>query len=255
MADRDEMELMRLGYPEGMGSAKFRLPPPDRDFVRAYHLTSAEHGISSISLSRLKVARFSEINDPFELIPLHSHEHEIRRLMERFKDWKNSKTGLLCFSENWTNPLLWSHYADKHKGICLGFDLRRSEVRKISYEEERPRIELGTHEDPSSIPTDLQDLLLLTKFKGWEYEQEIRRFVDLSKAKQEKGLYFLPLDEDLRLKEVILGVRNDLALDDIRKLTKAKNPVAVVFKTRLQRRGFRIVGDGDYPPEIPTDAA
>jgi hypothetical protein len=250
-----ETEWIALGYPKGMGSAKF-LPPPDRNFVRAYHLTSAEHGISSIGLNRLKVARFSEVNDPFELMALNFHKRGIRQMLRHFKDSQNSKTGLLCFSRNWTDPVLWSHYATKHKGICLGFDLRVGiEVQGVVYAEKRPRMESGTHEDPPSIPTDLHDLLLRTKFIGWKYEQELRRFVDLSKAKQEKGLYFLPFDEDLRLKEVILGERNDLSLEAIRKLTKATNPGAVVFKTRLERRSFRIVGDGKYPPEVPTDAA
>jgi hypothetical protein len=182
---------------------------------------------------------------------LNSHKREIRQLLTRFKDSQNSKTGLLCFSANWTNPLLWSHYANKHKGICLGFDLRiGNEVQEVLYEEKRPR--MGPHEDP---PTDLQDPLFRTKFIGWKYEQERRRLVDLSKAKQEKWLYFMPFDEDLRLKEVILGEKNDLSLEAIRKLTKATNPGAVVFKTRLERRSFRIVGDGRYPPEIPTNAA
>ncbi len=243
-----ETEWRNLGYPEKMGSAKF-LPPPDRNFVRAYHLTSAEHGISSISLSRLKVARISEVNDPFELLPLNSHEREMRRLLERFKNSQNSKIGMLCFSQNWTNPLLWSHYADMHKGICLGFDLRREQVQEVLYAEERPRM-VGT-----SITTDIENLLLRIKFKGWEYEQEIRRFVDLSKAEQENGLYFLPFDGDLRLKEVILGVRNQFSLEVIRKLKEAMTPAAVVFKTRLEYEGFRIVGDGNYPPENPAGAA
>ena len=98
MTKRDyEMEWMRLGYREGMGSAKF-LPPPDSNFVRAYHLTSAEHGISSIRLRRLKVARFSEVNDPFELMALNFHKRETRQLVRRFKDLHNSNTGLLCGS-------------------------------------------------------------------------------------------------------------------------------------------------------------
>jgi len=107
-----EQEWRDAGYPKGMGSAKF-LPPPDRNFLRAYHLTSAEHGISSISLRRLKFARFSEANDPFELMALNSHKREIRQLLRRFKASQNSKMGLLCFSKNWTDPLLWSHYATK----------------------------------------------------------------------------------------------------------------------------------------------
>jgi hypothetical protein len=187
---------------------------------------------------------------------LNSHKREIRQLLRRFKASQNSKMGLLCFSKNWTDPLLWSHYATKHKGFCLGFDLRRGEeVQEVLYAENRPRMEFGTYKDAQSITTDLQNLLLRTKFIGWKYEQELRRFVDLSKIKQEKGLYFLPFDEDLRLREIILGERNDLSLEDVRALAKATNPGAVVFKTRLERRAFRIVGDGRYPPEIPKDSA
>ena len=26
--------------------------------------------------------------------------------------------GMLCFSKGWHNPVQWSHYTDKHKGIC-----------------------------------------------------------------------------------------------------------------------------------------
>jgi len=251
MTKRDyEQEWKRAGYPEGMGSAKF-LPPPARDFVRAYHLTSTEHGISSISLRRLKVARFSEVNDPFELIALNFHNREIRQLVRRFKDSQNSKTGLLCFSANWTSPVLWSHYAARHKGICLGFDLRRgNEVQKVLYEEKRPRMKLGTNEVPLSIPKDLQDALLRTKSSYWEYEQEFRRFIELSRAKKEQGLYFWPFDKDLRLAEVILGQQNDLSLSAIRKLTDATNSDAVVFKARWAFRSFDVVGDGRYPPEI-----
>jgi hypothetical protein len=239
-----------VAYPRGMGSAKF-LPSPDSNFVRVYHLIPAKYGIRDIRLCRIKVARFTEVNDPFELMAANSHMPEIRQLMRRFKNDQNSKKGLLCFSANWTNPLLWSHYADRHKGICLGFDLRRgSEGQKVLYEKKRPRMDLGSYTDPLSIPAYFQDRLLRTKFSDWEYEQERRKVVDLSKAKQENGLYFLPFDEDLRLKEVILGVQNDLSLEVIRELTKATNPHAVVFKTRLERRGFRVVGDGRYPPEI-----
>lgn len=253
MNKRDyEKEWRDAGYPEGMGSAKF-LPPPDRNFRRAYHLTSAEHGINSISLSRLKVARFSDANDPFELMAFNTHKRDIRRLLKRFKASQNSRMGLLCFSKNWTNPLLWSHYASKHQGICLGFDLTLGDgIQEVVYEENRPRLR---DEDTQSITAVRQNELIRTKFVGWQYEQELRRFVDLSKTKREKGLYFLPFDEDLRLREVILGVRNDLSLEAIRELLKSTNPEAVVFKTRLEFRGFRIVGDGRYPPDIPTNLA
>jgi len=33
-----------------------------------------------------------------------------------------SATGILSLSKNPVEPLMWSHYADGHKGICIGFD-------------------------------------------------------------------------------------------------------------------------------------
>ena len=54
------------GYPDGMGSAAV-VPPPPKGIRRLYHLTSAEYAISNIVFNRLKVARFSDLNDPFEL--------------------------------------------------------------------------------------------------------------------------------------------------------------------------------------------
>lgn len=250
MTERDhEQEWIDARYPKGMGSAKFLPPPEDRGFVRAYHMTSSDHGISSISFSRLKVARFAEVNDPFELMALNSHNREIRRLLRRFKSLKNKEIGLLCFSRNWTQPMLWSHYASKHEGICLGFDIKRgSELQEVKYEDKRPKMKSDNGEDAQSIDADIQNLLLRTKYIGWEYEQELRRFIDLSKTKEENGLYFLPFDEDLCLREIILGQRNNLSIEDVRALVKATNPRAVVFKARLEYKAYRIVGDGKYPP-------
>ena len=33
-------------------------------------------------------------------------------------------TGISCFSETPENILMWSHYADDHKGVCIGFSIR-----------------------------------------------------------------------------------------------------------------------------------
>src|SRR5438309_1891054 len=127
-----------LGYPDDMASATV-VAPPDKDFVRAYYLTSAEHGINAIALSRLKVARFSDVNDPFEVFGVNFHGRAARKLVRKFKDDYDSKTGLLCFSSNWSNSMIWSHYASKHKGICLGFNLRLTRVLKVDYVAERIR--------------------------------------------------------------------------------------------------------------------
>jgi hypothetical protein len=55
---------------------------------------------------------------------------------------------MLCFSRDWHNPVQWSHYADKHRGICLGFDVPDSLLVPVQYTKEPPKlnwdaIELG----------------------------------------------------------------------------------------------------------------
>lgn len=72
-------EWTNAGYPSDMASAKFLPPPSDSSLIRAYHLTSSDYAISAISLRRLKVARFDDANDPFELNPLDTRVQSIRR--------------------------------------------------------------------------------------------------------------------------------------------------------------------------------
>jgi hypothetical protein len=36
-----------------------------------------------------------------------------------------SNTAITCFSEKFDNLLMWSHYSNAHKGLCIGFDLRK----------------------------------------------------------------------------------------------------------------------------------
>lgn len=241
-------EWRRLGYPDGLGSASI-VPPPNPAFVRAYHLTSSQHAMSDINQRRLKVARFSEVNDPFELLALNCHTPVARKLTKRFRDSLNDTTGLLSFSADWTNPVIWSHYANRHKGICLGFDLRRSsKVQTVIYEDQRLRMALPDDKDPDSIPQEVQESLSRTKARDWQYERELRMFVDLAKATIENALYFWPFDDDMRLAEVVLGPRCDQELATISKLVAAMYPGVVVFKARLAFRSFRVVVDGRTKP-------
>jgi hypothetical protein len=118
-------QWVAAGYRSTCGSAAV-VPPPPKKYLRVYHLTSAEYAVSNIGLGRIKLARFSDLNDPFELLAVNFRERQVRKIVRDFKDAYDSHTGLLCFSADWTNPVLWSHYAEKHRGVCLGFNLTRS---------------------------------------------------------------------------------------------------------------------------------
>ncbi len=233
-------EWETAGYSSACGSAAV-IPPPAQEFVRVYHITSAEYAISNIGLGRIKVARFSDLNDPFELMAANFREKQVRKIVRDFKNAYDSHTGLLCFSADWTNPVLWSHYGAKHRGVCLGFNLKRTLSQKVHYEDERLLLHLSEHGELGTIDDDLRDLLLCTKSRYWNYEQELRVFVPLEDARQEGRLHFYPFNQDLHLAEVILGPQCTLSLDAVRKLTKARQPNAVTYQARLAWKWFSVV--------------
>lgn len=237
------------GYRATFGSAAV-VPPPSQEFIRVYHLTSAEFAISNIALGRLKVARFTDLNDPFELISVNLRERRTRKIIRDFKDYYNQSTGLLCFSADWTNPVLWSHYATKHFGICLGFDVLRTNVTKVKYEDERILQDIGENGDPTQIGKSLQTLLISTKFKHWQYEEEYRMFVNLKNTIEESPLNFVEFDNKIILKEVILGPQCRLSLDAVRKLSKERYPESTIFKSRLAFKFFKVVPDERTVPKF-----
>ncbi|OGP84144.1 MAG: hypothetical protein A2Z08_00640 [Deltaproteobacteria bacterium RBG_16_54_11] len=214
--------------------------------MRLYHLTAADHAISDIALGRLKVARFSDLNDPFELISVNFRERQVRKIVRNFKSAFDAQTGLLSFSDNWSDPVLWSNYAARHRGICLGFNVPRNLVQQVEYQDKRIRAELENIEDPSRLPEDLQQLLLRTKYRHWDYEHEYRRFVPLETAVQEGHLHFVPFGPDLELAEVILGTECVLDLEGVRDLVRPRYPAVVVYKARLAFKFFHIT------PQVST---
>jgi Protein of unknown function (DUF2971) len=221
--------------------------------VHGYHLMSADHALSSISLRRLKVARFSEANDPFELMALNCLRKDIRKNLTRFKNVQDANFGMLCFSEDWKSPVLWSHYADGHKGICLGFELR-GEIGvagplHVVYEDEKLRALADDDFSVDAIPEHLQQLLHVVKFKHWAYEKEIRVLVELAKAQKERSHYFYSFSEEMVLKEIILGhLCSVTLLEPIRALAKAMHPGATVGKARLGYKYFEVKYHERYPP-------
>jgi hypothetical protein len=65
------------------------------------------------------------------LLLIQSIERELLKRYDR---------GVCCFSTSFKNPLLWSHYGDKHNGICIGYNLERNPlpiIEKVEYRRNR----------------------------------------------------------------------------------------------------------------------
>jgi hypothetical protein len=238
------VEWERAGYSSKMGSAEV-LRPPAAEWIRLYHITTADFAMNNVALRRLKVARFLDLNDPFELLALNLRDKPkaTRRRLAELKTTYDTSTGLLCFSANWTNPVLWSHYGNKHRGICLGFDLRRGLEERFNYEDDRIRDRIGNDSDPFQLTDALKRKLMCTKFDHWKYEEEIRLFVPLddTKLRKEAHLHFYPFNSDLVLREVILGPQCSMPLDGVRRLVDASYAGVTVIKARLAVGSFNVV--------------
>ena len=42
--------------------------------------------------------------------------------IKRVFDGEMQHKGVFSLSKTWRSPLMWSHYADEHRGICLEYD-------------------------------------------------------------------------------------------------------------------------------------
>jgi hypothetical protein len=81
--------------------------------------------------------------------------------------------GVTCFSEEPDNMLLWSHYGDSHRGMCLEFDTAApvlDKLHKVIYSDDIPRFNTAH----ALIDGDIVMTLALTKAACWSYEREWR---------------------------------------------------------------------------------
>jgi hypothetical protein len=92
--------------------------------MRLFHFLSSQYALQALARQQLKVARINELNDPFELFCADMRDANARKAFRRFKDQVSAKFGLVCFSRSWRNPLLWSHYADRHRGAAIQVELK-----------------------------------------------------------------------------------------------------------------------------------
>jgi len=209
--------------------------------MRLYYFTGAQFALSNIALRRLKVSRFHDLNDPFELLAVDIGERDHRAPIREARDRLNESKGLICFSKSWRNPLLWGHYAEKHTGICLGFDVASDRVQPVVYAKTPMNIPVDPNSGLPKLSNRNVNRLQRTKFADWKYEEEMRYFIYLDEVIPEGAFYFQPFCGDLALREVILGPRCALPLQGIRDLVAPFVPSVQVIKARIAFRSFDVV--------------
>lgn len=234
--------------------------------LRLYHFTPSIHGISNLVKRRVKISLIPELNDPFELVGCDLSEKLWRDTMNQQKRQMGNEFGLVCFSRTWTDPVQWGHYADRHQGICCGFDVDPGHATQVSYVRSRspvPNIEDLENLDPNNLDDEnaaklkaFLGPLLFTKFAHWSYEDEFRMFArltDFETGADDRKLFFMDFDQGLTLKEVIVGAESKLKPSDVADALKGYSEKIAVTKARPAFRSFKIVKQKKkalwtYPP-------
>ncbi len=214
----------------------------------------------------LKLPYISEVNDPLECLPffycpddkvaietrylsvlkkrnipkLANYKQVLNELYEKGEIQKrladssrklqtemNLKSCLLSVSKTARNTVMWTHYADEHKGAIIGIDFNSIfpktgiEMDRVNYTEERPRINILTDFE---IPPEAFLITILTKSSDWEYEQEFRAIfpVDALEDLRTQGLaslkdfnnkktWFLRLNP-ASIREIVFGLYTEKRL-------------------------------------------
>ena len=173
-----------------------------------------------------------ELNDPFEFLGADLSDRNFRKGMRQVKAILSETKGLICFSKGFDNPVLWGHYADKHRGICLGFDIPDESLEEVIYVNSRIQ-------PPAIIDEAFVKKLLFTKFIHWSYEDEYRSYVSLDES--EDGIYYLDFSESMVLRQVIVGSESKITRSELADALGDLAPQVETFQARPAFKSFRVV--------------
>ncbi len=114
-----------------------------------------------------------------------------------------------CFTTKSDNLLMWSHYADKHRGVCLKFSPRLdsnlfTKLYAVEYSKNS-----GNYDFINKMEESFNKVITL-KSIDWSYEEEFR----VVKYDQERGQKF----NKNALKEVVFGCES--TSDEIERIMK-----------------------------------
>ncbi|MGK0398781.1 MAG: hypothetical protein ACJA0I_001077 [Gammaproteobacteria bacterium] len=179
---------------------------------RGFH--NFEHLVDILVNSRIYAAGYASMNDPME--GCYTFDNNVdKKIIDNLEN-EIEKIKFCSLSESSNIDLMWSHYANGNRGVCIGVEVKENsnfdELRTISY-------------DGQQNLTAVQKLnpreLLCHKNKCWNYEEEVRVFP--------KTGHLIDVD----VKEVIFGKRVDRQLAPLVKELMSKFQLkAIILKQK-----------------------
>lgn len=141
---------------------------------------------------------FMQLGDPERRANFRATQIVVNRIYTRVEGIIRkvlSRIGIFCMTPFNDNLLMWAHYADSHKGVCIEFDTSEEQklrpYKKVVYNDNILTLDLL--ERPQSIVD-----IILHKSTCWDYEQEFRVI--------DKTSHVQPINP-LSIKSVICGCK------------------------------------------------
>ncbi len=165
--------------------------PKTMDHIKRHSRRQADQLIGEIEYRAMDTDYDSE--DRQRLLLGHYIEEELLRQYDK---------GIVTLAERATCPLMWSHYGDQHRGVCIGYSVpvnAAGDLHKVEYGGSRlvaaskVAAMLGGND---AARGQVDEAVLLRKASSWRYEREWRLIGP-------RGLQNSPLE----LEEIIFGMR------------------------------------------------
>jgi len=159
----------------------------------------------------------------------------------------------ICFSEIKDNNVMWSHYADQHRGAVLGLKCMKEIddnfliAMPVKYSKEFPPftpLDRWVREMTGEEEPDFKRLyfpLIFTKHIDWAYEKEWRISLPLQpNEKNSRGIYLEHKNAEV-FDSVYLGCRMSVIdKDEIIAIAKATNPKVSIYQGRMSDCEFNL---------------
>lgn len=173
----------------------------------------------------------------------------VKRLNQDLNDLIPKRWGIYCLTPRISSTLMWSHYTNNHRGICLQFAVERTNLfgraLRVQYFKRYPEWKLYDLDE-----SDTANILLLSKAECWEYEEEYRIIGRIGEKRDDRALAlpiikngFLDLDQrDLR--SIIAGC--EMGKEDFTALGALINELApqITLKRMMRKPGhFSLQGE------------
>ncbi|MEI0562370.1 DUF2971 domain-containing protein [Brachyspira pilosicoli] len=177
-----------------------------------YNYTKVNKNILRIILNnQLWLSNTKIFNDPID-------PYIKKNTSNKFNDYILEKIKVACLTTHNDNTLMWSHYADKHQGICIEYDINKIInkkniiIKRINYSNkmnignffinyyknilQNINIDITNH----SI-NNITDLFII-KSREWKYEDEYRILLHDEKNENPNGTLV-----NLPIKSICFGVQ------------------------------------------------